>query len=522
MRLYQIVIVLALVVFVAHSFQPRELQKQADSFLEEGRFLEALSTYEILTDEQFATPWRAQAFLRRGGILLLFLDDFDTAEKELIQAIHLDPEGPLGARAYFRLGMQYHQQSRYEEAANSFRISLELEPGGVNAPTAEFLLQQSERLARLGITSEPETDRPSPSRTVFLGDTDLRIAIARNITDVRMTSDDPLEVVEPGGSVVHRSDNGSIHLQYSEQGITVDDTQTDNGILGIRTDGEGSISFNDFDIPTNMKVEKTEHGLVVVARVPVEEYLRGVVPKEMPASWHEEALKAQAVCARTYALYQKQRRGDYSYDLLATVASQVYGGEGSYHPRSDSAVAATRGEVLMFEGDLALTLFHANSGGHTEDMKRVWGSGLPYLEGVKDPHSPVMEWSCEISQRDLEKKLKKSGIDCDRFSSLAFSDRGISGRYRIVTIICGDESVELRTNKLRHIVGPGEMKSTRFREKVSKSALHLAGEGFGHGVGLSQWGARGFAEKGALYEQILSFYYPGTTIGSIKARPGHR
>ena len=172
-------------------------------------------------------------------------------------------------------------------------------------------------------------------------------------------------------------------------------------------------------------------GVTVVNKVQLENYIRGVVPNESPAAWPLEALKAQAVAARSYAL--GTGTGNAVFDHYDTVASQVYGGYSSEHPRTNRAVSRTSGEVLRSGGEVITAYFHSSSGGYTENVENIFSGSrrLPYIRGVKDPwdkESPNYRWSITYSSKGLG-----AAMGVGRLRSVAVNKRGVSGRIIYAT-----------------------------------------------------------------------------------------
>lgn len=320
-------------------------------------------------------------------------------------------------------------------------------------------------------------------------------------------------------------------------------------------------------------------GLQAINELPLDEYLYGVIPKEMPASWPAEALKAQAVAARTYALFilNSGKYASQGFDIRATRDDQVYGGLDGEDLRTNRAVDETRGEVLCYDGKPIQAFFHSSSGGHTEDSRIVWGSSLPYLRGVPDfdQDSPHYEWVETIPMETINEKLRSQGLAESPVTGVRLGDeRGVSGRPSKVILETPSGDKELQANSFRLAVG---LKSTLFEltkleprlsevrtryagsDEVSvvdktgtaqrrrpsgsvavdgrgnlyrledftavgmsriPSLLQFKGRGMGHGVGMSQWGAKALAGKhGYDYRQILEYYYTGVNL--IRLRGGN-
>lgn len=251
-------------------------------------------------------------------------------------------------------------------------------------------------------------------------------------------------------------------------------------------------------------------GLVrVVNVVELESYLRGVVPAEMQASWPAEALKAQAVAARTYTLLHLDPRRN--YDVCATVDCQVYRGRDAEHPATDAAVAATAGEVLTYRGAFARTYYHADSGGVIASSAEVWGSEIPYLQAFQDVASggPHAVWTARLDPRGVAVQLAAIGVHVGTLQRFRVVETSSSGRVVRAEVIGAAGRAVLHGVTLRTQLRAWGLKSTRF---TMTGDLTMRGEGWGHGVGMSQYGARALALAGYGYAQILGFYYPDTQL----------
>ncbi len=258
-----------------------------------------------------------------------------------------------------------------------------------------------------------------------------------------------------------------------------------------------------------LRFEAIGDRILVVNVVDLEQYLRGVVPAEMQPSWPLEALKAQAIAARTYALYSlddAQR-----YDICATTNCQVYRGVAGEHPRSDEAILATTGQVLMWNGAVVRAYYHSDSGGTTASAAEVWGQDEPYLQsrsdtGVTSPHRP---WTVRMSPGVLARALAREGVAIGTPSDFEILATSRSGRASRVAFTGSAGSVTLSGNTLNRVLRGAGLKSTLI-ERVGP--LEVRGNGWGHGVGMSQWGARSRALQGQGAAQILAHYYSGAII----------
>jgi stage II sporulation protein D len=239
----------------------------------------------------------------------------------------------------------------------------------------------------------------------------------------------------------------------------------------------------------------------------------------MTPSWPKAALMAQAVASRTYALYIKSKSMDKPFDVVAATASQVYGGFDAETNASTQAVDLTQSEVMIHDGKLIIAYFHSNSGGYTEDAQNVWGADLPYLKAAPDRYSEYYAnnaWEYHLGYRDLRDRLNQYGLKIGKIQKLMFLDRTLSGRMRRIDILSDNGSHMLESNAFRIKVDPAKLKSTLMSFESDENTILIRGKGYGHGVGMSQWGAKRMAEEGMDYRKILNHYYKDVDIVSLK------
>jgi SpoIID/LytB domain protein len=298
--------------------------------------------------------------------------------------------------------------------------------------------------------------------------------------------------------------------------------------------------------PGTIEVGKAADGrLFLVGQLSMEDYLKGIA--EVPRTWHMEALRAQVVAARSYAMTHL-RYGDptgrlLGYQLCATDACQVYVGlgvaDGPYGDRWKRAVTTTAGEALLYQGQTADTLYSSTSNGHTIGNDQVFGSApLPYLRSVierDDGASPVSHWHVALPFTDVSRFLRAAGawpaaaITAIRRSG---SSVVVSGGGTSRTIAVSDFRNDLNTwspcldpdtyptaGGTHGEVLPQTVPSIWFRLRTSGAAAVLTGRGWGHGVGLVQWGAEGKAARGLSYRQILGYYYGGLQPHAVSEPP---
>jgi stage II sporulation protein D len=187
-----------------------------------------------------------------------------------------------------------------------------------------------------------------------------------------------------------------------------------------------------------------------------------------------------------------------------------------------TAVRETRGQVLLWEGDLFPAFYHTDSGGHTEDPRVVFAaSNMPALRAVRvefPSDSPHHLWTLDVPIAELSAAMQRAGVGVGRVTGLEVLERSVSLRVTRIAVQGSQGGVVLRGNDFRRVVGYDTLKSTLFAVAIDRDVARFSGRGYGHGVGMCQWGAKGMAEQGATAPQILAFYYPGTTLGTLGGR----
>jgi SpoIID/LytB domain protein len=264
----------------------------------------------------------------------------------------------------------------------------------------------------------------------------------------------------------------------------------------------------------------------LIATIDLEEYLRGVLPMEMPAAWPVEALKAQAIAARTFALFKRgeRLRAHAAYDLESDVMDQVFQHESALSETQKTKVAMavedTKGIVLAdHRSHLVPSFFHADCGGQTEDGKAVWG-GSTTASAVDESCPSRSLWEAKFSREEIVRRLARqdSQISAKKLAWLNPLNRTKSGRIALLKAVWTDGSeTEMSGHAFRMAMGHDVIKSTKFDLKVKADGqIEFKGAGFGHGVGLCQWGARQMAAAGKSHETILAHYYPGSTLRALR------
>ena len=256
--------------------------------------------------------------------------------------------------------------------------------------------------------------------------------------------------------------------------------------------------------------------ITVINCVDLENYVKGVIPYEMGSGWPLEALKAQAVCARTYAVYNQNQFEEFGFDITDDTESQVYRGTVAANDHTDEAVNATRGKLVRYKGEVCQIYYSAADGGATEDGRYVFGADHPYLLGKRDPfedseYFSYRHWTSTYNGVEIARALSKKGYRMNEIESMdpIYSAQGnvIAIRY---TSISG-EQMRLDGRESYAILF---LPSARFTlEKKSGGAFVFSGTGLGHNCGMSQWGARAMDENyGYTYDEIIRFYFTGAYV----------
>ncbi len=270
-------------------------------------------------------------------------------------------------------------------------------------------------------------------------------------------------------------------------------------------------------------IQKPNKKFLVVNTIELEQYIRGVLYHEVSHRWPMEAMKAQAVAARTYALYQMKKNKADEYDVTGDIYSQVYGGKNAERFRTNIAVKRTLGEILIYNNKVLPAYFHASCGGHTENAKNIWGENIPPLAGVVcsfcafAPHS---NWKRNFRSQDIQDKLNDNGYALDSIQDIRVVSRNESGRINSLLFTSREgQTTKIPGIKFRAVIGPNIIKSNKYEIIMKGYYFDLVGKGWGHGVGMCQWGAHQMAEERHKYDEILSFYYPGAKIVDYREQP---
>ncbi|MGK7888174.1 MAG: SpoIID/LytB domain-containing protein [Leptolyngbyaceae cyanobacterium] len=347
---------------------------------------------------------------------------------------------------------------------------------------------------------------------------ELRVAIEQEVNRVELGTSTAGRLLDSQGQVIAQIPAGGAFTAQLGGGLVNIHQWSDRQFWIEPTDG-GVVYIGNKWYRGRTRVIADASGLTAVNYVDLEHYLYSVLGGEVPTNWPMETLKAQAVAARSYVLYRRGRNQSSVFDVGDTVSWQVYRGIEEEAPSTLAAVNATQGQVLTYGGRMVEAVFHSSSGGHTENVEDVWTSPIPYLRGVVDfdQAAPVYQWSKQISADELERMISGVG-NIYSLTPIETTPRG-----RVVKMqVTGDAGTRVvEGSRLRSSLG---LRSTLFSitpqspAQTTPSVFSIEGRGFGHGVGMSQWGAYGMANQGYNYQQILGHYYQGTGLAIIEVQ----
>lgn len=388
---------------------------------------------------------------------------------------------------------------------------------------------------------------------------------SQNLNQFNLYSDDGFEIRDMFSNLrLYQSFEKSLTFKLNERNFDIYDNSNNyltsmaiNKTMKLMSPSEKPIKINNKRYRGYLTFAFVDNQVTAINNVNLEEYLYGVVPREMPSSFSHEALKAQAVAARSYAITSVMRNKDKEFDLYDTVTSQVYGGFDAEKDNVRKAVDETRGQVLISDGNLVNATYSSSNGGYTAAANDVWGAKYKYLISKEDKYSinePNYDWNFEIGVNELINALNKQGYKINNINQIYVKEFNESKRVKNVAIKDGSNEIIIENTKFKNAIGANKFKSSMYNinyqnkninteakkaeedltiiyendvvifidnteddtnENINLSntdKIKIAGHGWGHGVGLSQWGANNMAKAGLKYDEILKFYYDGAEI----------
>ncbi len=303
-------------------------------------------------------------------------------------------------------------------------------------------------------------------------------------------------------------------VRATQQGIVFGEQALRRDGVRVEPARDATIDLNGQRLRGTLEIlTQPNQTLLVVNHVDLEAYLQGVLSKEAPVYWPSEALKALAIAARTYAVFQQLSKTSLAYDVSSDVLSQVYGGKSAERGKTTRAVSGTRGLILTYQGKVFPAFYHSTCGGLTEEASVMGPFDLAPLKGRVAcsfcVESPFYRWQRRLSAADVGWAVKQAGRGSmwpvQDVSLLAYSP---TGRIAQVRIRGGGRVLDVTGYEFRQLFGFDRVRSTGFAILRDADGFILQGRGWGHGAGLCQWGAAALARRGLSAKEILAYYYP--------------
>lgn len=353
------------------------------------------------------------------------------------------------------------------------------------------------------------------------GQISVRVAVARDTDSVKLAVAGRYKIINSVTKEVLLEERylPSSKMSVTETGFKIGDIAIDANAVAIEPMDGARVYIDGRIFRGEIKILKSGKGLLVINVVNLEEYLYGVIRNEVSTWWPMEAIKAQAIAARTYALYQIKESKAKDYDVTADVGSQVYGGIFSEKWRTNKAVDKTKGRALAYNGTIFPAYYHATCGGGTFDAGYLWKIDLPPLKGVKCDwckKSPHYSWERWVPSQEVKTKLEEAGYAVGDIVGFETTKTDPSGRILEIQIKGDTKTIDIQGKDFRRVIGPDILRSTNFKVTLVGPYVTFEGLGWGHGVGMCQWGTYYMARSGKKAEEILNFYYPGSKIIDYK------
>jgi len=372
-----------------------------------------------------------------------------------------------------------------------------------------------------------------PGRPLMPVDLHLRVRLAQGTASLELAVAGPYEIRGPRRELLAESANPLQRCKIavtspSDPALRIARYDLGAGPVEIVPAADGTIQLNDRRYRGRMRIEVRPDGLTATNLVHVESYLKGVLRGELPRYFYRETFRAQAIAARTYALYQKLKHGpDRDYDVLSTTASQVYIGLDAEGHKAVEAVDYTRGIVLTWDSprgrEIFSTYYSSTCGGVTQSVANVKPEPEipPLAGGVACPYcheAPHYRWDpVRLTKTFITEQLRGRFSDLANLKTvqqLIVLGHTPEGHATTIRVLDADgKSFDLRAEDFRLAMGGNRLKSTRFRLIAERDAfVFQEGRGYGHGVGMCQFGAEGMARQGFTAGQILRHYYPSSHL----------
>lgn len=491
--------------------------RTALKFTISGKFNDAESIYREIAASAQSDNYRARALYYLGELYQHHIENLELAIPIYRNIIDSYPLSNSAEDAQFQLGVVYYHLKKFEQAYSELSTYKSNFPEGQYRENAQFMFRQTAHILGLNI---PVPDSISQPAQLIPVEHPVRIALSQRAGTVTISSDMPYSIWCGTTSMqfYRAQKNNNTPIQLISTGWKIGHNEFNADELLVVSENQSPLYIDDKPYRGKFRLMRNNNQINVINIVSLEEYLYGVVPREVPQHWPMEALKAQAIAARTYALSRMEVRANRTFDMVATQSDQVYGGIDSERERTTQAVNATRGIIIVYDGEPITSYYHSNSGGMTEDSLAAFGFRRSYLRSINDPHSrntPGYQWSLRMTGAEIRRRLQNEGYDIGQINSITISETTPTGRAEQIKIFHSRGVREFSARDFRWHLDSRMLRSTMFSIRKRGNSYYFNGKGFGHGVGLSQWGAYNMAQKGKSHKDILAYYYRGTELCSL-------
>lgn len=487
----------------------RDPFEAADVLAREGRPLEAMG---VIRDQFLVLDDKEEIALGHkllGDLFFKSLKRSGLAIEQYRLSLKAAPKGRTAMGASFLIGMIHFEESAFEESVRELRAYLKEYPDGDQADAANDLIRAAEHALKTDRSAPPFMQPPVSSKGI------------KGMIPL-ITGADALEIRIEATVEVLLQDGRRLLIEASPIKVGVENRSLVLNGRSLLVDrlkispGEGEpITLDGIEVDGAVQIIADREVLDAFQRFDEDRVLRERLSREVGADWPVEAAKAQAVLFRTFLRY-RMACGAELPRIPPSITEEA--AVDAVSTLVDKALKGTGHEVLLYKGEPIHAVYHRNSGGRVASAGEAWGVDIAYLPAKDDPHSAEGEgpvWRRDFTSDEIVENLGPLAGKLGGLVDVQVNGRSVSGRALGIKLTGASGEVELRAGYFASLMGEGEIASTVFTITRSDGRFAFAGRGAGHGVGMSQDGARAMAAGGLGYAEILGFYYPGTAIGKV-------
>lgn len=357
------------------------------------------------------------------------------------------------------------------------------------------------------------------------GNGNIRVGIADGVLNVNIISDGIIKLIDvnSGKTLSRYPANSELKFSSRDKSLYLSGKKIMQGRLRIEPLArEVILKAMGRQYNGRMEIILRNDGLLsVVNEVDLEKYLAGTLKGEISPTWKIETIKAQAVVARTYTIYHmiKNKKNSYHISGGQQYSHQQYAGRIKEETQFVTAIKETEGEVLTLNGDIFAAFYHTDCGGWTENAAEVFASSPDNLIGIKCDFcisSPHHVWKLRLNISQIRDALVKNGYDTGEIHDIISLERSQTLRIKRLQIKHSKGNLIMKGTDFRRIIGYDTLRSTLFSIVIEDGIVNIEGRGWGHGVGMCQWGAKSMGERGYTYKEILQYYFPKASLSHMK------